>query len=166
MVKVFLGLGSNLGDSLNLLRQAVSKLQEHPDIHVTKQSSFYRSRPLAEMDQPDYFNMVIACETGLTAESLLDVTQDIETQCGRTRDGERWAARTLDIDILAYGQQIIKNKRLMVPHPGIVDRDFVLFPWREIAPMFQLPLLGSVESVAQHCEDRGLEMVSNTGESE
>lgn len=161
---VFLGLGSNLGDSLSLLQSAIDALDAQQGVTVVRCSSVYRSRPLAEMDQPDYYNMVIACETDLEPEALLDVTQSIENQLGRVRDGERWGPRTLDIDILAWDQQIIKTARLMVPHPGICERDFVLFPWRDIAPDFRLPLLASIEQLAQQCEDRGLERLEHYGQ--
>ncbi|MDH5218629.1 MAG: 2-amino-4-hydroxy-6-hydroxymethyldihydropteridine diphosphokinase, partial [Gammaproteobacteria bacterium] len=111
---------------------------------------------LDDMPQPDYYNMVIEGITDLEPEALLDFTQGIENNYGRERKGERWQARTLDIDILLYGQQIIKTSRLLVPHIGIAERDFVLFPLNELAPDLMIPLLGPVAELTAQCENRGL----------
>ena len=163
---VFLGLGSNLGDSLHTLHLAIEALHNSAEIQLVAQSPVYRSKPLDDMDQPAYYNMVVECQTTLEAEALLDVCQAIEEQFGRIRHGQRWQPRTLDIDILAYGHHIIKNARLFVPHPGIVERDFVLYPWNDIATDFQLPLLGTIASLCEACPDRGLEKIVESDHDE
>ncbi|MDH5545798.1 MAG: 2-amino-4-hydroxy-6-hydroxymethyldihydropteridine diphosphokinase [Gammaproteobacteria bacterium] len=154
---VFLGIGSNLGDSIETLRRALAELAANPKINIIQCSPIYRSRPLADMDQPDYVNGVVECASTLTPLEMLDACQSVEEKLGRVRTAERWQPRTLDIDILAFDAMLIKNSRLSVPHPGIVERDFVLYPWNDIAPDFQVPLLGTVRELKQACEDRGLE---------
>lgn len=155
-VTVYLGLGSNLGDSAAILQSAIEELDRSPDFLLKARSSIYRSKPLDDMPQPDYYNMVVEGDTELPPEALLDFTQGIENNFGRERNGERWQARTLDIDILLYGQQIIKTSRLFVPHIGIAERDFVLFPLNELVPDLMIPLLGPVAELTAQCENRGL----------
>ncbi|MDH5218624.1 MAG: 2-amino-4-hydroxy-6-hydroxymethyldihydropteridine diphosphokinase [Gammaproteobacteria bacterium] len=155
-VTVYLGLGSNLGDSVVTLHSAIDELDRSSDFLLKACSSIYRSKPLDDMPQPDYYNMVIEGITDLEPEALLDFIQGIENNYGRERKGERWQARTLDIDILLYGQQIIKTSRLLVPHIGIAERDFVLFPLNELAPDLMIPLLGTVAELTAQCENRGL----------
>jgi 2-amino-4-hydroxy-6-hydroxymethyldihydropteridine diphosphokinase len=157
---VYLGLGSNLGDSILLLKTAIDALSRCPQFEVTGQSPIYRSKPLDNMDQPDYYNMVVEGITSLSAEDLLDRTQEIENANGRLRGKDRWQARTLDIDILTYGQQIIKTNRLLIPHIGITERDFVLYPLNDLAPELMIPLFGRVKELVARCDDRGLEVVA------
>lgn len=156
---VYLGLGSNLGESVELLESAIDELDRSPHFTLIRKSSIYRSKPLDNMQQPDYYNMVIEGETDSPPEILLDLTQAVENSHGRQRDGERWQSRTLDIDILLFGQQIIKTSRLLIPHIGIAERDFVLFPLNELAPELMIPLLGQVKDLVKDCENRGLEAI-------
>jgi 2-amino-4-hydroxy-6-hydroxymethyldihydropteridine diphosphokinase len=135
----YIGLGSNLGDSTQTLGAAVNALINSSDIRNFEASSHYQSKPHGPQDQPDYINAVARFETQLAAEPLLDLLQSIETRYGRTRTGERWSARTLDLDILLFGDQNIDTIRLQVPHPWMKQREFVLYPLFELAPELLFP---------------------------
>lgn len=129
---VYLGLGANLGDGPATLRQAVAALQRIPDLSVVAGSPFYRSAPV-EAAGPDYTNAVCAVRTTLAPEDLLDQTQAIERDFGRTRPYHN-APRTLDIDLLFYGNQSYQSERLILPHPRWAERAFVLYPLRDLNP--------------------------------
>jgi len=138
-VTCYIGMGSNLGDSSATLGAAFSALKAHPQIHEVCMSSLYQSKPHGPQDQPDYINAVACLLTDLDPEPLLDVLQSIEQQYGRVRTGEHWSARTLDLDLVLFGQQIIQTERLTVPHPWMTQREFVLYPLLELAPALKLP---------------------------
>ncbi len=131
-VTAYLGLGANLGDARAALDAAVRQLDQTPGIALTAQSSFYRSAPL-DSSGPDYLNAVVAVRTDLTAPALLCCLQAIERVAGRERP-YRNAPRTLDLDLLLYGQGQINSPALTVPHPRMWQRAFVLLPLAEIAP--------------------------------
>jgi 2-amino-4-hydroxy-6-hydroxymethyldihydropteridine diphosphokinase len=111
---------------------------------------------MGPQDQPEYINAVASLETNLQAEALLDALQAIEQAQGRVRD-ERWGPRTLDLDILLYGDEVIDSDRLTIPHPGLSEREFVLYPLYELAPDLMIPGLGSLASLYQHCDANGIE---------
>ena len=138
-VRCYIGLGANLAQPLAQLQQAVTALRLLPASQLVAVSSFYGSKPMGPQDQPDYVNAVAALDTELPAEALLDALQQIEQQQGRQRKDERWGPRTLDLDILLYGDDIINSERLTVPHYGLKQREFVLYPLAEIAPNLSLP---------------------------
>ncbi|WP_166837206.1 2-amino-4-hydroxy-6-hydroxymethyldihydropteridine diphosphokinase [Rheinheimera pleomorphica] len=138
-VRCYIGLGANLAQPLAQLQQAVAALRLLPASQLIAVSSFYGSKPMGPQDQPDYVNAVAALDTELPAEALLDALQLIEQQQGRQRKDERWGPRTLDLDILLYGDDIINSERLTVPHYGLKQREFVLYPLAEIAPNLSLP---------------------------
>ena len=152
-----IGLGSNLQQPLNQVQQAVTELAEIPRTRLLKVSSLYRSLPMGPTDQPDYINAVAELETELEPHALLDALQIIEQQHGRVREGERWGPRTLDLDILLYSDAVIADERLQVPHPGIAERAFVLYPLAEILPEIAIPGLGSLRDLLGTCPDDGLE---------
>jgi len=167
MAKVYIGLGSNLGcaegfshrQSATLhkpevqLRLGLAALSQHPDIDVLATSSFYASSPVGPQDQPDYVNAAVCVQTLLSAEALLDALQAIETEHGRDRAQEqRWGARTLDLDILLYANQVIETSRLRVPHIELTRRAFVLYPLIEIAPQLQIPEVGCIADVVAKFE--------------
>lgn len=127
MIRCFVGLGANLADPERQLALAVSTLVGFPEIRLTAVSPVYRSAPLGPPGQPDYLNAVAELETTLAPLELLDVLQAAETRQGRQR-GERWGPRTIDLDILLYGDQRIELPRLQVPHPQLARRNFVLQP--------------------------------------
>jgi len=128
----YIGLGSNLGDSTDTLHSAFSALKSHPNITLIKHSSLYGSKPHGPQDQPDYVNAVAKIDTSLEPIALLDALQHIENTHHRIRTSQHWGARTLDLDLLLYEDQVIESERLTVPHPRITERPFVLYPLDEI----------------------------------
>jgi len=138
-LRCYIGLGANLDEPVTQLQQAVQALKQLPQSTLVAVSGFYGSKPMGPQDQPDYVNAVAAIDTMLSAEQLLDALQQIEQQQGRKRKAERWGPRTLDLDILLYGNQVIATERLTVPHYGLRVREFVLYPLHDIAPQLSLP---------------------------
>lgn len=133
MTDVFLGLGSNVGDRENQLKEAIRLLDEQSGIKVVKVSSFYETEPVGYVDQPDFLNLCVEIQTELSPKAVLERGLAIEQQLHRVRK-ERWGPRTLDIDILLYGDQVIEEQDLTIPHPRMTERAFVLIPLQEIAP--------------------------------
>ncbi len=151
-VRCYIALGSNMGDSFSYLQQAISDLTTHPDISNLTTSLFYKSKPHGPQDQPDYLNAAVSIETTLDAESLLDVMQKIENDNDRVREGvKRWGARTLDLDLLFYGNEKINTKRLTVPHPRICERSFVLYPLRDLLKESKDDLMINQSTTIQDC---------------
>lgn len=143
----YIGLGSNLDNPELQLEMALAALDDIPDTSLVKYSSFYRSIPLGPSEQPDFINAVALLDTRLTARQLLSQSQLIENRQGRVRGGQRWGPRILDLDILLYGDQVIDEHELTVPHPGIRYRNFVLMPLLELAPDLEVPGLGRVDEL-------------------
>ena len=137
-VVAFLGLGSNLGDRLANLQAAADAMQTEPGLRVTASSRVWETTPVGGPPQPDYLNAVIRVETDLSARDLLDVARRIEARLGRVRK-ERWGARTLDVDILLFDEERIDESDLVVPHPRMAERAFVLLPLLELEPDPVLP---------------------------
>ncbi|MFV9511705.1 2-amino-4-hydroxy-6-hydroxymethyldihydropteridine diphosphokinase [Tepidibacillus sp. LV47] len=131
MTRVFLSLGSNIGDREYFLKKAIADLDSHPQIRLINQSPIYETEPFGYKDQPDFLNMVIEIETDLDPYQLLQVTQSIENKLGRKRE-IHWGPRTIDIDILLYGKRRIVSPELIIPHPYIKERLFVLKPLSDI----------------------------------
>ena len=144
MIIAYIGLGSNLNGPVQQLERAISALQDLPQTRLVQSSSFYQSKPLGEEQQPHYVNAVVMLETSLTAAALLECLQGIEAQQGRVRGPRRWQARTLDLDLLLYGEERIRTEQLIVPHPEMANRNFVLIPLAEITPDLHVPGKGSV----------------------
>ena len=147
-VRVYVGIGSNLDDPVNQVKNAVRTLMAIDGTYTHQFSSLYKNPPMGMQDQPAYVNAVGAMDTTLTAHGLLDIMQTIELRAGRIRTADRWGPRTLDLDLLIFGKHLINTNRLTVPHPGIDKRPFVLIPLLEIAPSLIVPLLGSVQVLA------------------
>ena len=139
MTLVYIAIGSNLASPLEQVNAAIRALADIPDSRVVSVSSLYRTPPLGPQDQPDYLNAAVALETSLAPEALLDHTQRIELQQGRVRKAERWGPRTLDLDIMLFGDAIINSERLTVPHYDMKNRGFMLWPLFEIAPQLHFP---------------------------
>ena len=139
MTRVYIAIGSNLASPLEQVNAAVTALAAIPDSRMVAVSSFYRTPPLGPQDQPDYLNAAVALDTHLQAEALLDHTQRIELQQGRQRKAERWGPRTLDLDIMLFGDAVINSERLTVPHYDMKNRGFMLWPLYEIAPTLHFP---------------------------
>lgn len=164
MLRAYIGLGSNLDNPVRQIRIALQALDRIPDSTLVRTSSLYRNPPLlmtGAQKQPDYINAVAAIDTLLDPLPLLDALQAIEQQQGRVRTVQRWTARTLDLDLLLYGQKAINIDRLTVPHPGLVERNFVLYPLQQIAPDLILPIHGSLAGIIRHCPADTLEQLSD-----
>lgn len=145
----YIGIGSNLAEPLQQVEQAISALADLAQSRLVLRSSLYRSAPVGPQDQPDFVNAVVAVLTGLAPQELLAALQVIENAQGRTRSGERWGPRTLDLDLLVYGNETVATPTLTVPHPRIGERNFVLLPLSEIAPHLPIPGLPSVPQLVQ-----------------
>ncbi|MFV0261971.1 MAG: 2-amino-4-hydroxy-6-hydroxymethyldihydropteridine diphosphokinase [Kluyvera sp.] len=139
MTVVYIAIGSNLASPLEQVNAAVEAIGAIPESRIIRVSSFYRTPPLGPQDQPDYLNAAVALETNLAPEALLDHTQRIEQQQGRVRKAERWGPRTLDLDIMLFGDRLINSERLTVPHYDMKRRGFMLWPLFEIAPELHFP---------------------------
>lgn len=135
----YIGLGANLNDPASTLKKAIEELKSIPDTEFLSASSLYSSAPMGPADQPDYVNAVAAVRTKLDAETLFKYTCQIELDHGRVRNGEHWGPRTLDLDILLFGQHNIDTETLTVPHYGMKQREFVIYPLLEIAQELVLP---------------------------
>lgn len=152
-VDLYIGLGSNLEDPLQQVRRALSELSELPHTELISHSRLYRSDPVGPADQPDFINAVAQLRSRLQPEPLLDQLQALEHKHRRIRV-QHWGPRTLDLDILLFGELQIHTARLCVPHPQLSARSFVLYPLQEIAPTLQLPDGRSITELIAQC-DRG-----------
>ena len=141
LIKAAIALGSNLGDSLATIQSAITTLDRTPGISVKSHSSFYQTAPVGP-PQPDYINACGILEVELEAQQLLEVLLEIEAKFGRQRR-EKWGPRTLDLDLLLYDNLILETPPLVLPHPGMIARAFVLVPLAEIAPDWVHPVTGS-----------------------
>ncbi|WP_205895826.1 2-amino-4-hydroxy-6-hydroxymethyldihydropteridine diphosphokinase [Pseudomonas leptonychotis] len=160
MTRVYIGLGSNLATPLEQLHSAFAALAALAHTTLVAQSSFYASDPLGPADQPRYVNAVAALDTTLSPLTLLDALQAIELEQGRTRKAERWGPRTLDLDILLFGNQQLDTPRLTVPHYHMHARAFVLYPLAEIAPTLRLPDGRALSELLDSCPFVGLEQLN------
>ncbi|MDY0250159.1 MAG: 2-amino-4-hydroxy-6-hydroxymethyldihydropteridine diphosphokinase [Pseudomonas sp.] len=152
MEPVYIGLGSNLATPEQHINTALNTLAQLPQTRLISHSAYYSSAPLGPADQPRYMNAVAHLETTLAADELLDHLQAIELSQGRERKAERWGPRTLDLDILLFGERIISNERLCVPHYHMHARPFVLLPLAELCPAdFQLPDGRWLADLLSHC---------------
>ena len=152
MMRCYIGLGSNLENPVQQLKSALNGLALLPECRLGEVSSFYASQPMGPQDQPDYVNAVAELLTVLSPHALLDQMQRLETTHGRVRDGERWGPRTLDLDLLLYAQQRIEDERLTVPHYGMAQRNFVLYPLAQIVGnAFIIPGLGALDRLLLQC---------------
>ena len=154
--RAYVGLGSNLEQPVTQVRQAIQELANLPDSRFIVASRLYRSAPMGPQDQPDYINAVAAIDTGLAPESLLDQLQSLEQAHRRIRE-RRWGPRTLDLDLLLYADRTIATDRLIVPHPGIAERSFVLLPLYDIAPNLQMPDGTPLATLVANCPSAGIE---------
>lgn len=163
MIRAYVALGSNLQMPQQQVRRAFAELAELPDTTLAAQSSLYRTPPMGPPDQPPYINAVAALDTALSAVDLLKALLGIERAHGRVRGGERWGPRTLDLDILLYGDQRIDEPSLTVPHSGIAERAFVLYPLSEVAPDVIIPGRGALPALLARCPPDGIERMAGDG---
>jgi 2-amino-4-hydroxy-6-hydroxymethyldihydropteridine diphosphokinase len=147
LTTAYIGLGSNIGDRKGTCLQALELLGRAG--RVKKVSSFYRTEPVGHRDQEDFVNAVAELETGLSPEQLLAACRAIEDQLGRRRS-VHWGPRTIDLDILLYGDQVVESANLTIPHPFMTSRGFVLVPLCEIAPQVVHPILNKTAAILLH----------------
>jgi 2-amino-4-hydroxy-6-hydroxymethyldihydropteridine diphosphokinase len=158
MTLAAVGLGANLGDAAATLRDAIAALAELPETTLLRASRLYRTPAWGRTDQPAFINAVALVETSLDARALLDALLAIERRFGRVRvDGARWGPRTLDLDLLLFGDALFDEAGLQVPHPHLHERAFVLLPLAEIAPALQVPGRGRVAALAAGMAADGIE---------
>jgi 2-amino-4-hydroxy-6-hydroxymethyldihydropteridine diphosphokinase len=139
-VRAYVGLGSNLGDREGTIRRAVELLGEQPGIEIVAVSTLRDTDPVGYEDQPRFLNGAVALEVDLSARALLDELLEIERELGRDRSREtRWGPRTIDLDLLLYGEETVDEPGLTVPHPRLAERQFVLEPLSELDPDLTLP---------------------------
>ena len=156
MIRSYIAIGSNLGDPISQATSAIEALKQTPAITVVAESSLYSSTPMGPQNQPDYINAVVAIDTTLTPLELLNATQAIELEHGRVRKDERWGPRTLDLDIILYGDLEHHCERLTVPHYGMKVREFVLYPLAEIVPDLILPDNTALSQLLTQVDRNGL----------
>ncbi|MEN3341323.1 MAG: 2-amino-4-hydroxy-6-hydroxymethyldihydropteridine diphosphokinase [Actinomycetota bacterium] len=148
MPRAYVGLGSNLGDREATLLAALEELDAHPAVEVAAVSTLMDTEPVGYLDQPRFLNGVAALETELSPRALLDLLLEVERRLGRRREGApRQGPRTLDLDLLLYGEREIREPGLRIPHPRLQERLFVLRPLAELAPGLEVPGKGTVEAL-------------------
>ena len=145
MTRAYVGLGANLGPREVTLLRAVDLLAAANGVEVVAVSQLRETAPVGVVDQPPFLNGAVAIETSLAARELLDVLLDTERALGRVR-GERWGPRTVDLDLLVYGEEIVDEPGLRVPHPRLAERRFVLEPLADLDPALLIPGLGTVSA--------------------
>ncbi len=161
MTLCYVALGSNLDNPMGQVTRALAAIEQLPGTRVLSVSSWYESDPVGPGDQPTYINGVAGLEYADSAHLLLEQLQTIEAAQGRQR-GQRWAARTLDLDILLFGNQHFEDEQLSVPHPRMNQRNFVLQPLAELAPDLTLPCGTPIASLLAHCPQGGLRKLDGT----
>lgn len=159
MITSYILLGSNLEEPLKQVETALEEIQKIPNSQMIATSRFYRSKALGPSEQPDYINVVTALNTELSAHQLLEHLQSIENKHGRVRTTRRWGPRTLDLDLLLYGNRVIHTPKLIVPHPELKNRNFVLFPLADIAKDLTFPDGEALTSALQRHTMDGLEAI-------
>lgn len=159
--RVYVALGSNLDNPIQQIKQALPALKQMPKTTLLSHSALYRSAPLGGAPQPDYINAVAVLRTQLSPLALLSQLQTIETQQGRIRSAQqRWGPRTLDLDILLYDNKQSSDPVLTLPHPGLCQRNFVLYPLYECAPQLRLPNGQRLQDLIAASSPQGLTKLS------
>ena len=144
MARAYVGLGSNMGDRERMIWSAVHMLAFNPEVDVVAVSSLRETDPVGVLEQPRFLNAAIAVETDLGPRALLDLLLSVERELGRTREGPRFGPRTIDLDLLLYGDEVVDEPCLLVPHPRLHERRFVLEPLAELDPELAVPGRGPV----------------------
>ena len=160
MVNAYIGLGSNLDNPQGHVRQALEELKKLPQSQLLSASKLYLSKPVGPQDQDDFINAVVILATTLEPLALLDELQAIERQHQRVRE-RHWGPRTLDLDLLLFGNQSIQHPRLTVPHAELSQRDFVIGPLLELCPDLALPNGTMIQELLQQCPIDGLICLDN-----
>jgi 2-amino-4-hydroxy-6-hydroxymethyldihydropteridine diphosphokinase len=156
-VVAYVGIGSNLGDPEAHVRLACDDLAQVPGSRLRACSHLYRTAPVGPQDQPDFVNAAARLDTELSAAHLMNELKAIECRHGRVRDGRRWGPRTLDLDLLLYGDAVIEKPGLRVPHPAMANRAFVLVPLADVAPgELVIPGFGAIAELLARCPAVGI----------
>ncbi len=150
----YIGLGSNLNNPKQQIKQALISLDNNENIFIIDLSKLYLSKPLLNMPLPDFYNAVVKIKTNLSAYDLLIICQEIEVQQHRVRE-KKWGSRTIDLDILLFDNEVINSTNLTIPHPEIQNRSFVLKPLADIAPSLVITNVGIVSDLVNYidCEN-------------
>ena len=147
MPRVYIGLGSNLGDREGTIRRALELLTAEGEMEIEAVSSLRETDPVGYVDQPRFLNGAAALRTELAPRALLERLQEVELTLGRDRSGPRFGPRTIDLDLLLYGTKEIDEEGLQIPHPRLAERPFVLEPLAELDPSLEVPRKGSVQAL-------------------
>lgn len=161
--QIFIALGSNLDQPDRQVEDGLRALCALSEVQVVNCSGLYSTEPMGPADQPDFVNAVCQVTSVLQPIELLDALQAIEKASGRHANGKRWGPRTLDLDLLLYGERLISSERLTVPHPGLLERSFVLFPLLEIAPNCCVPEKGPAREYESSVENYGIKRLCDIG---
>lgn len=153
---VYVGIGSNLDEPAAQVLRALAALSDLPQTRLVLKSSLYGSRPMGPAAQPDFVNAVAGMLTQLEAGPFFNALRALETALGREPARVRWGPRRIDLDLLVFGSQRLDSPELTLPHPGIVQRNFVLYPLLEVAPELQVPGLGRVDELAARADPAGI----------
>lgn len=153
----YVGIGSNLDEPASQVQRAIGHCAQLPATRLIAWSRLYRSKPLGPVTQSDFINAALGLLTQLSPEELLGELRAVEVQMGRAAAYERWGPRRIDLDLLAVGHEQRMTAALHLPHPGIAERDFVLYPLREIAPHFCIVGMGRVADLCERVTNRGIE---------
>jgi len=147
LTRAFVGLGANLGPREVTLLRAVDLLGVEPGVDVLELSGLRETAPVGNVDQPEFLNGAVAVETSLSPRGLLDALLRVERELGRVRDGTQWGPRTIDLDLLVYGDEVVDEPELRVPHPRLHERRFALEPLAELDPDLVVPGHGTVSEL-------------------
>lgn len=157
MMNTYLGVGGNENESLQTFQRLIKLLNKSPDIHVSKLSSLFKSRAWGVTEQNDFLNFVIQLNTELKPQELLRRILDLEIKLGRDRSNSvKWGPRLIDIDILLYGNMVIDEDSLKIPHPFITEREFVYIPLLELDPKIKIPKKGALSKLVSPKHDMKL----------
>jgi 2-amino-4-hydroxy-6-hydroxymethyldihydropteridine diphosphokinase len=158
----YIGIGSNLQDPKSQVRRACERLKTVNSTRVVRLSPLYGSKPFGPVPQPDFVNAVAGVLTRLDARALLEELLAIERESGRPPERERWGPRIIDLDLLIFGREQRQEPDLTIPHRGIVERNFVLYPLADLAPDLDVPGLGRVAELRERLAPMGLERLGET----
>ena len=156
-VAAYIGIGSNLDDPERQVHRAIEALASMPETRFVRASRLYRTAPWGRTDQPAFVNAAAEIATTLSPRALLDALLAIERAQGRHRDGTRWGPRTLDLDVLIYGDRVVDEPGLAIPHPHLADRAFVLLPLADIDPALHVPGKGRISELLRKVDATGIE---------
>ena len=159
----YVALGSNLSDPARQVERAIAALAALQGVRLVARSSLWKSRPLGPEDQPDFINAAAGLLAILTPQQLLASLKEIEHRLGRTVPVVRWGPRVIDLDLLQFGDRVIAEPGLTLPHPGLPERNFVLYPLAEIAAELWVPGHGRVRTLQRRSADDGLERLAARG---